>query len=84
MSKKESVFETVVKGPLVKKSEGAAVRMSIISIDGVEMMDFRQFYKTKGGSDWLPTGKGFTMPLDMTIKALAKWRKFAKAELEGA
>jgi hypothetical protein len=84
MAKREAVFETVVKGPLIKKSEGSAIRMSIISIDGVEMTDIRQFYKTKGGSEWLPTGKGFTLPLDSTLSTLSKWRKFAKSELEGS
>lgn len=81
-TKKEPVFETVTLGPLIKKTENSAVRMSIVSIDGTEMMDFRQFYRTRDSKEWLPTGKGFTLPLEATVKATIKWRKFAKAELE--
>jgi len=81
-AKREAVFETIVKGPLIKKSEGSAVRMSLISIDGQEMMDIRQFYRTKGTKTWLPTGKGFTLPLEKTVSALTKFRRFAKEQLE--
>lgn len=83
--KKDAEIITVVKGPLVKKSESAAVRMSVISIDGVEMFDIRQYYRTRDSKEWLPTGKGFTMPLDeTTVKAFSRFRKFVKIEVEGA
>lgn len=82
MARREAVIETVVKGPLIKKTEHTAIRMSIISIDGDERMDFREFYRTKDSKEWKHTGKGFTLPLDVVAPALRKWLKFAKSEVE--
>lgn len=81
MARKEPVFETVNSGPLIKKTEGCAVRMSLITIDGVERIDLREFYRTKDSTEWKPTGKGFTLLVSLATKVLKKFYKFSQ-ELE--
>ncbi len=74
----DTEFLTVKKGPLVIKNDSGAIRMSIITVDGRPMYDFRQFYRPRGSNDWLPTGKGFTVPLNLGLKATSLFKKFAK------
>ena len=80
--KNRAEFKTLEKGPMFKKSEGSGVRISIISIDGEEMIDIRQFYKTKSSAEWLPTSKGFTLPLEKSSKVLKKFLAFVKSSIE--
>lgn len=78
MARKDAEFLTLESGPVFKKSEKAGVRISLVSISGKEMLDVRQVYRTDVEEEWLPTPKGFTLPLGKSAKVLKKFAKFAE------
>lgn len=74
----DSTFELVEEGFTLSKGEFAQLRVNLVSINGVEMFDFRQYYCTKSDRTWKPTGKGFTLPLELGRKFGIRFKKFER------
>jgi hypothetical protein len=82
--KKEAEFKTLSTGPVFKKTNSTGIRISELSIDGEVVIDIRQVYRKGEDGEWLPTGKGYTLPVEKAEKVLRRFADFAKTVASNA
>ncbi len=63
-----------------KRNEAEEVRISIGAYKDKTYLDVRVYFRMEKGSDWAPTKKGITIPLEL-VSDLAEGLRLAKAEM---
>lgn len=77
MAEKET-FKLVQAGPTISKTDSLQVQINLVSINGKEMLDIRQYYVDKESGEWKPTPKGVPIPKDKLNKFMRRLTRFVE------
>lgn len=64
----------------IQVTEGTAIQLATIALDGSQFISVRRMYRKKGQETWMPSRAGLTIPVEAAEQVGAYLKKMADAD----